>query len=77
MKEHGQAGGEFPTNEKMTSKSFSSLVHKLKKEDSFIKRGSINTSSSSRKINDNSIKDALEMMQIQGSKILSTICNLI
>jgi hypothetical protein len=48
-----------------------SIVHKVKKEDSFIKRGSINSGNSFENNKENSIKDALEMMQIQGSKILS------
>ena len=67
--EHGQAGGkvpEVPLPLKMTS-----IVHKVKKEDSFIKRGSINSGNSFENNKENSIKDALEMMQIQGSKILS------
>lgn len=67
--EHGQAGGkvpEVPLPLKMTS-----IVHKVKKEDSFIKRGSISSGNSFENNKENSIKDALEMMQIQGSKILS------
>jgi hypothetical protein len=50
--EHGLAGGEFPKVNNVAS-NFSSLFHKIKKSDSFIKRGSINKSSSSEKINEN------------------------